>query len=139
MIARVREHPALAPGPLFLGGKSMGGRVATLLAAAGEQPSGLVLLGYPLHPPGHPERLRTGHLARVRAPMLFVQGSRDPLCDLDRLRGALAGLAGDVTVHVVEGGDHSFEPARGSGRTVQQAWSEALTVVTDWVRRRAQG
>ena len=100
------------PGPLFIGGKSLGGRVASVLCAQGKvKPSGLILLGYPLHPSKNHDELRADHLRRCRRPMLFVQGERDPLCNLDLLRGVRQshGLAGSL--HVVPGGDHSFAMA----------------------------
>ena len=78
------------PAPLFLGGKSMGGPIASLVVADGEPAAGLVLLGYPLQPAGRPDTLRSEHFARIACPVLFVQGSRDRLCDLNLLRGAVA-------------------------------------------------
>lgn len=98
------------PGPLFLGGKSMGGRVAALLTAQGvARPSGLVFLGFPLHPAGDTERLRTDDLPNVKQPMLFVQGSRDALCDLALLRQVRTSMKLPGALHVIEGGDHSFQ------------------------------
>jgi len=104
---------------LLVGGKSMGGRMATHLAAAGYVArsgsgpalSGIVTLGYPLHPPGKPDQLRTAHLGSIRAPWLIVQGSRDTFGTPDELRPVVAAMAA-VTLHVVEGGDHSFAIAR---------------------------
>lgn len=136
VLAAVRADPELTPGPVFAGGKSMGGRIASRVAAAGEPLAGLVLLGYPLHPPGRPERLRAEHLEAVRCPMLFVQGSRDRLCALDRLRPVLAGLAGDVRLEVLEGGDHSLEPPRCGGSPGLSLWPRALDAVVAWVRAR---
>ncbi len=106
------------PGPLFLGGKSMGGRVATVLAAAGRvKPSGFVLLGYPLHPAGKKDALRVDNLRGLGAPLLFVQGDRDPLCDLDLLRPVRKRLRLPGSLHVVPGGDHSFQlPAKARDR-----------------------
>lgn len=97
-------------------GKSMGGRIASELAAAGRLPvEALVLLGYPLHPAGRPERLRDAPLYRIRVPMLFFSGTRDPLCGLDLLRGVLARVEAPHTLEVVEGGDHSFQLPRAAG------------------------
>ena len=105
---------------LLIGGKSMGGRIATHLAAAGfvaragagPALSGVVTLGYPLHPPGKPQQPRSGHLGSIRAPWLIVQGSRDTFGTPDELRPVVASLSAPVTLHVVEGGDHSFAVSR---------------------------
>ncbi|HEX8860881.1 MAG TPA: alpha/beta family hydrolase, partial [Actinomycetes bacterium] len=98
-------------GPLVLGGRSMGGRIATHLAAAGERCAGLALLAYPLHPPGRPQRLRTDHWPRLTVPVLFVQGDHDELCDLDLLewerRGRLGGAPSRL--HLLRGADHEFQ------------------------------
>jgi predicted alpha/beta-hydrolase family hydrolase len=97
---------------VFIGGKSMGGRMATHLAAASDATaaalSGLVLLGYPLHPPGKPEQLRVEHLERIKVPMLIIQGERDPFGSPDELRPHFASLGDRVTIHAVSGGDHSL-------------------------------
>jgi predicted alpha/beta-hydrolase family hydrolase len=116
VIDRARALPHLSRGPLFLGGKSMGGRIATQVAAGGDVGglSGLVLLGYPLHPPGKPDKLRADHLPRVAAPMLFVQGARDIFGTPDELRPILAGLP-RATLFVVEGGDHSLATSKRAG------------------------
>lgn len=96
-------------------GKSMGGRIASELVAAGRLPvKGLVFLGYPLHPAGRPERLRDAHLYRIRVPMLFFAGTRDPLCNLELLRGVLGRIEAPSTLEVIEGGDHSFRLPRAA-------------------------
>jgi predicted alpha/beta-hydrolase family hydrolase len=113
---------------IVLGGKSMGGRLASMLLAD-ESPAGVcgaVYLGYPLSPAGKPDTNRASHLERVRVPQLFVSGTRDALCDLGRLRAALAPPGSRVRLHVVDGGDHSLatsrkEPLAGSG-----AWLDAV-------------
>jgi len=103
---------------LFIGGKSMGGRMATQVAAQeGVDVAGLVLLGYPLHPPGKPQQPRTAHLPRVRAPMLFVQGSRDPFGGPEELAPHLVGLAPGTRLFAVEGGDHSLVRPKRSGES----------------------
>jgi hypothetical protein len=129
----VREHPELAPRRLVLGGKSMGGRVASVLAADGEACDGLVLLGYPLHPAGQPQQLRVEHLPRIRVPMLFVQGTRDALCDMARLESVLASLAAPVTLHRIEEGDHSFAVPKRLGRDPQAIREEIAGVVERWL------
>lgn len=121
------------PGRLFLGGKSMGGRIASHIAASGTECDGLVFLGYPLHPPGKPERLRDEHLAGVRASMLFVEGTRDPFCPLGTLDAVIAKRGLDATVHVVADGDHSHKVRKSSGRTTQEAWAEAVEAITEWI------
>lgn len=94
--------------PVLAGGKSLGGRIASMCVADGMPAAGLVFLGYPLHPPGRPERLRAEHLGRITVPMLFLQGTRDPFARSDLLEPVLAGL-GDRAEHVaIEGGGHSF-------------------------------
>ena len=109
----------LRPDRLFIGGKSMGGRIATQVAAQAEvEVDGLLLLGYPLHPPGKPNQLRAAHLPRVRAPMLFVQGSRDPFGGPEELAPFIHGLAPGTRLFAVEGGDHSLATPRSSGVTL---------------------
>lgn len=95
--------------PLFIGGKSLGARMASHLAADGEPcVAGLVCLGYPLHPPGKPEKLRVEHLSRIQVPVLFVQGSRDPFGGAVELGAHTGAIEGEVTIVAIEGGDHSF-------------------------------
>lgn len=113
----VRNDPELAPRHLFFAGKSLGGRMGSMLAAEGDEPAGLIFLGYPLHPAGKPEKLRIDHLGRIQSPMLFIEGTRDPLCDLDILRKVLEDL-GDAKneLYCIEGGDHSFKVPKRLGR-----------------------
>jgi len=131
-IAALRAHlPERAA--VVIGGKSMGGRVATHLAAKGEPISGVVLLGYPLHPPKQKERLRDAHLPNVSVPMLFLQGTRDALCDLTLLRPILAKVGDRATLHVFEGGDHSLDVLKSSGRTRAEVHAEVVTTIADWL------
>lgn len=113
-IANGSARPEFAGLPLFIGGKSMGGRIASQAAAERPLPiSGLVFLGYPLHPPGKPAQRRDAHLPNIQLPMLFVQGSRDAFGTADEIRALLARLARSTELYEVEGGDHSFKvPAR---------------------------
>ncbi len=120
---------------LVTGGKSMGGRIASHLAAAGEPTGGLLFLGYPLHPAGQPAKLRDAHLAQVRAPMLFVAGTRDPLCDLALLRPVLARLGRRATLAVIADGDHSFHVRKSSGRDDAAALGEVIAVSARWLAR----
>ena len=126
----------LSPGKLFLGGKSMGGRIASHLAAAGEPCDGLVFLGYPLHPPGRPERIRDAHLYEIDVPMLFVEGTRDPFCPLDTLGPVLSQLKAPHDLVVIEDGDHSFKVRKSSGRTSAEALGEVVGAVAEWVASR---
>jgi predicted alpha/beta-hydrolase family hydrolase len=96
------------PGkPVYASGKSMGGRIGSLVVADGVEVEGLIFLGYPLHPPGKFDRLRTEHLERIRARMLFLQGTRDPFARPDLLKAAIDQLQPWAKLHLVEGGDHS--------------------------------
>jgi uncharacterized protein len=99
--------------PVFAGGKSMGGRIASMAAAEGMPAAGLLFLGYPLHPPGRPEKIRDAHLDAVTAPMLFMQGSRDPFARPDLLAGVIARLGPRARYVEVTGGDHSFRVPGG--------------------------
>lgn len=125
----------LGPRRLFVGGKSMGGRIATQMAAADpDRPiAGLVLLGYPLHPPGRPESRRDAHLPSVRRPMLFVQGSRDSFGTPQELAPVLDGLSPRPTLHVVEGGDHSFKLSRRDGAAQAAACEQVQRTIIEWV------
>ncbi len=136
-------RPEMAARPLLVGGKSMGGRIASQIAAAPEEDAtktgpeltvaGLVLLGYPLHPPGRPDRMRDAHLPRVGAPMLVVQGSRDTFGTPDELRAVLAPLPG-TRLHVVEGGDHSFNIRRKSAPPREEIYAMVMDEIVRWVR-----
>ena len=123
-------------GPLFIGGKSMGGRIATHLAAQGvDGVAGVVALGYPLHPPGKPQQLRDAHLPAITLPVLIVQGERDPFGTPDELAPVLARMTADVTLHVVRGGDHSLG-VRGKR---PPGYDEVLDVVSGWMKTTAGG
>ncbi len=133
-----RRHAPIAGNSLFIGGKSMGGRMATHLAAAGDEGiRGVVLLGYPLHPPGKPEQLRAAHLMNIRAPMLFVQGERDTFGTPEELRLVLNALKTDVTLHVVERGDHSLAPSRRAA-DVASTYERVQDVIAAWIRDRTR-
>ena len=138
VVQAVRDDPKLAPRQLFLGGKSMGGRMASHVAASGEACSGLVFLGYPLHPPGRTDKLRAEHLARIPVPMLFIEGTRDPFCELDLLQRVLKPLGVPVEVHVIEGGDHSFRVPKSLQRPEREVLNEVVDVVAVWVTRQSR-
>ncbi len=118
--------------PLFIGGKSMGGRIATHVAAqdAGHL-RGVVLLGYPLHPPGKPQQRRDAHLPSVNTPMLFVQGTRDAFGTAAEIAALLPSLR-QATLHEVAGGDHSFKTS-GKKDTVEPI----MDTVAEWIRHRS--
>jgi hypothetical protein len=129
-IEAVRSRSDVAHRRLFIGGKSMGGRIATQVAASGEaiDLKGLVLLGYPLHPPGKPHVLRSAHLPAIAAPMLFVQGSRDPFGGPDEL-GPIVEKLKSARMLVVEGGDHSLSPLKRSGDSLAQVLGRVADAV----------
>lgn len=120
----------LGPDHLVIGGKSLGGRMASMIAdAAGVR--GLVCLGYPLHPPGNPERMRIAHLRELRTPALFLQGTRDPFGgreEFEQIR-----LSAAIRVHFLENGDHGFKPRASSGRTERQNHDEALEALLQFL------
>ena len=119
-------------GPrVVVGGKSLGGRIASMIAdEVGAR--GLVCLGYPFHPPGDPSRLRTAHLADLRTPALIVQGTRDPFGTREDVAGYT--LSGAIRIAWLEAGDHSFKPPARSGRTEAQNVEEAIAAVAGFVR-----
>ena len=140
--AAVREARRLAPDlPLFAGGKSMGGRMTS--EASSKQPlpevKGLVFVGFPLHPAGKPGTERGDHLDAVGEPMLFLQGTRDKLADLDLLRPVLGRVNESrqrATLHVVEGADHGFHVLKRSGRTDEEVMDELAQSVANWAESR---
>ena len=115
---------------LVIGGKSMGGRIASLIADS-EGVDGLVCLGYPFHPPGKPQKTRTEHLFSLRTPTLIVQGMRDSLGDFDDVQGYQ--LSNNTELFWLEDGDHSFKPRKASGRTEEQAWKEGIDAVGNFI------
>lgn len=127
--------PAYRPRKLIGAGKSLGGRMASQMAAEGLlKVDGLVFLGYPLHAPGRKDRLRAAHLSHVTVPMLFFAGTRDPLCDIDRLQSVLAGLSAPWELEVIEGGDHSLKVPEASGITQEEVFLRVIDKTVDWVR-----
>ena len=128
-------------GPLIIGGKSMGGRIASQVAAGGagseaDAVAGLLFLGYPLHPPGRPEVPRTKHLPAIRAPMLFVQGSNDAFGTPEELRPVIRGLKAPAALSVIEGGDHSWKVPKSAGRSQAEVFDFALDAIESWLRNR---
>lgn len=119
---------------LLLAGKSMGGRMSTYLAAEGDDCAGLVLFGYPLHPPGKPEKLRSEHFAAIPQPTLFLQGTRDALCNLDLLRRELESFGGAVTLEVLDDADHDFGVPKRTGRTRAEVLADLVERFDAWER-----
>ena len=135
VIEVVREQMKSARDALAIGGKSMGGRIASQVAAAGiGDLAGLVFLGYPLHPPGRPDRPRTKHLSDIKAPMLFVQGSRDAFGTPDELRPIVTSLEPSAGLYVVEGGDHSFKVRKGAGVGQEDVHRSIQDHIAAWLR-----
>lgn len=129
VVAAARERWPAAR--LFIGGKSMGGRMATHLAAQGlDGLSGAVALGYPLHPPGRPDQPRVAHLPSIAVPVLIVQGERDTFGTPAELTPVLHTMSAPVTLHVVEGGDHSLA-VRGKDRT--EAFEGVIDAIAGWI------
>ncbi len=136
--AAVMEAARVAPGlPLVAGGKSFGGRMTSTAQAEAPLPGvrGLVFLGFPLHPPGRPGDSRAEHLARVQIPVLFLQGTRDEFADLKLLQPVVKRLGERATLHLVEGGDHSFHVLKRSGRTDTDVMGELVGMIADWAGR----
>ena len=138
--ARPIESLLVLEGPsdfVFIGGKSMGGRIGSQVLARGEltpAPAGLVCFGYPLHPPGKPQQRRDAHLADVHVPVLFLHGSKDPFGTADEMT-ALASSLSNATLHLIDGGDHSLSAGRRAdpeGRLLEGA----LDVAAGWIRAR---
>jgi predicted alpha/beta-hydrolase family hydrolase len=118
--------------PVFAGGRSMGGRIASQVVAQGEDVAGLALFAYPLHPPGKPEQRRDAHLASIAVPTLFASGTRDPFGAPEEL-AETATLVKDARVHVLEGADHGFSVLKASGRTRDDVWAEATASLAAFI------
>ena len=134
--AAVAKAARLMPGlPLFAGGRSYGGRMTSQAQASRplEGVRGLVFLGFPLHPAGKAGTERADHLQSVEVPMLFVSGSRDALAEMALLKPMVAGLGDRATLQVIEGGDHSLNTLASSGRTRDEARTEALDAAANWM------
>jgi predicted alpha/beta-hydrolase family hydrolase len=133
VVARVRDE--LAPERLVIGGRSMGGRASSMLAADGFQCDGLLLLAYPLHPAGDATKLRDAHLPSIKVPVLCFNGTRDALCDRALMEAALRTVQTDWEMHWVEGADHSFHVLKSSGRTDADVLGEIGSTTESWLRR----
>jgi len=133
-VAALEATRFLPDVPVFAGGKSFGGRMTSTAAAQGALPQvhGLVFLGFPLHPAGRPSVERAAHLENVEAPMLFLQGTRDALCDLERLGQVLKRLGKRATLRLWDGADHSFHVPKRTGRSDQQVLDEIGSAIAEW-------
>lgn len=138
VIETIAKHRKLKNNRLVVGGKSMGGRIASqVVAERKEQPlafdvSGLVFLGYPLHPPGNPSKLRVEHLEHIQKPMLFVQGTRDALGTPEEIQPFVKGLRPPAEIYPIEGGDHSFKAPKKFGVPQEQIYENAMDEIVRW-------
>lgn len=137
---RLAKRTLLPPERLVLGGRSMGGRICSMVVGAepGEDPRpalGLLLLGYPLHPAGRAERPRVEHFPRLRVPCLFVSGTRDALAGRDELVRATEAIKGRVRFHWLDTADHGYLPLKSSGQTLDDVLTDAARVAVQWVTK----
>jgi uncharacterized protein len=133
VVESARER--VAPQYVFIGGHSMGGRAASMLAADGFACDGLVLLAYPLHPAGQPEKRRDAHLPQIRQPVLCLNGTRDELCEQSLMQEVVEELPATWTMHWLEAADHGFHVLKRSGRTDEDVLNEIGDTTRDWVAR----
>ena len=139
VIETATRNKKLKGNRLAIGGKSMGGRIASQVAAEPENASeiaALVFLGYPLHPPGRPDKLRDAHLPQIKAPMLFIQGSRDGFGFPDELRDTIKNHHLNATLHIVEGGDHSLKVPKSAGIPQEQIYQMTMDEIVLWLKTR---
>jgi len=141
VVEQLRNESRRAGRMMFIGGKSMGGRIATQIAALDpDLPiAGLVLLGYPLHPPGRPAERRDKHLPAIRRPMLFVQGTRDPFGSPLELQPALEGLDPPPRVYPIDGGDHSFKLPRKDAAAQAAIHANVQQTIVSWIASVVRG
>jgi predicted alpha/beta-hydrolase family hydrolase len=123
--------------PCFIGGKSMGGRIASQIAAAGENVQGLIFLGYPLHPPGKPEQLRVAHWPKITAPLLFVQGEKDAFGSPDEIKAQTKKLKAPFEIFPIAGGDHSLgvgkKALKEAGTTQEKIYDIAMDKIASFI------
>jgi uncharacterized protein len=128
-----RTRSELNPKKLIIGGRSMGGRAASMMAAEAYDCNGLLLYAYPLHPAGQPTKLRDAHLPQINVPVLCFNGTRDPLCTPSLMDEALKTVTTAWTMHWIEGADHSFHVLKSSGRTDAEVMEEIANVSSTWL------
>jgi hypothetical protein len=133
VVARTRSE--IDADTFLIGGRSMGGRAASMLAADGFECDGLLLLAYPLHPAGLPDKLRDAHLPAIKVPVLCLNGTRDALCRRDLMEAALQNVQTRWTMHWLEGADHSFHVLKSSGRTDADVFDEIGATTRQWLQR----
>jgi uncharacterized protein len=131
VIERTRRE--LQPEKLVIGGRSMGGRTASMLAAEGFDCDGLLLFAYPLHPAGQPDKLRDAHLPRIRVPVLCFNGTRDALCTRELMDKTLDRVGANWTMHWLDGADHSFHVLKSSGRSDADVVREVGEATERWL------
>ena len=131
VVAHTRAE--LNPKTLIIGGRSMGGRAASMMAASGFNCDGLLLLAYPLHPPGHPEKLRDAHLSSIEVPVLCFSGTRDPFITRDLMEKALKTVKTRWDMQWIDGADHSFHVLKSSGKTDAKVLDEVAEHSQSWV------
>lgn len=131
VVAHARAE--LKPDVLIIGGRSMGGRAASMLAADGFEADGLLLLAYPLHPAGKPEQLRDAHLPAIRMPVLCINGTRDALCTKSLMDDVLTRVGSNWRMQWEEGADHSFHVLKSSGRTDAEVMKSIGAGARRWV------
>ncbi len=134
-VAAVADQVRGLPGVerIVLGGKSMGGRIASQAVAQGTPADALAFLGYPLHPPGKPEKLRDQHLPRIAVPMLFLQGTRDTFARWDLIEGVVGRLGPQARLERFEDADHSFGVPKRTGRTAAEVEADLLARLVAWL------
>ena len=135
VVDRVRSE--LSPKKLIIGGRSMGGRAASMMAADGFECDGLLLYAYPLHPAGQPAKLRDAHLPAIKVPVLSFSGTRDALCTRSLMENALSTVTTEWTMHWIEGADHSFHVLKSSGRHDAEVLEEIADESQSWIRELA--
>ena len=128
-----RARAEVKPGQLVIGGRSMGGRAASMLASEGYAADGLLLLAYPLHPPGKPEQLRDAHLPSIRMPVICFSGTRDPFCTRALMERVLTTVTAPWEMRWIDGADHSFHVLKTSGRTDAEVMGEIGRASREWV------
>jgi predicted alpha/beta-hydrolase family hydrolase len=119
--------------PIFIGGKSMGGRIASYILPEYPQLSGLVFLGYPLHPPGKPNIQRAEHLYKIQKPMLFISGTKDRLAQLDLLKSVVGKIGSHASLYLVEDGDHSLKVPKRSWKPPEQILTQCCIEIVTWM------
>lgn len=130
----LKNHPEYGTSHIVAAGKSMGGRIASHLASEGRLPvEKLVFLGYPLHPPGNTDKLRDAHLYMIKIPMLFFAGTRDSLCNLEKLTSVLNQLHAPWELEIIEGGDHSFHTPKSMGLSESDVHHHILNRTIEWL------